>query len=370
MDRISELKSILGKSFAWSKPRLDCFARMLLALFAVRTVNLREIAVAFGGDALIDSRYKRIKRFFAKFSFNNDQVAQWIFNLFFSHDDKKLMLTMDRTNWFWGKSKINVLMLAIKYEGVAIPLMWELLDKAGNATALEHQAILQRFIHVFGKDRISGVLADREFGSGSLFGWCNAQDIPFYIRIKEDSLVRVKRKKICKAVDIFKGLPPKDSLCFNMNVSIYDQLVYLAGSRSETGELMIVATNQPPKHAILIYLMRWEIENLFGCLKSKGFCFEETHITQKERIDKLITLLAFGFCWAHKVGEWRATIKSITFNKYRHSRRPQYTYFRYGLDLLRDVIFQSVTKSQQFTECLMHLIAPDPSSNQALRASS
>ena len=127
--------------------------------------------------------------------------------------------------------------------------------------------------------------------------------------------------------------------------------------------------NQPPQHAILIYLMRWEIENLFGCLKSKGFGFEETHMTQKERIDKLMTLLAFGFCWAHKVGEWRATIKPITFNKYRYSRRPQYTYFRYSLDLLRDIILQSVTKTQPFMQCLTHLTAPDPCSGQAFGAS-
>ena len=45
--------------------------------------------------------------------------------------------------------------------------------------------------------------------------------------------------------------------------------------------------------------------SLFGCLKSKGFGFEETHITRPERIEKLIAVLTITFCWAHKIGEWR-----------------------------------------------------------------
>ena len=47
-------------------------------------------------------------------------------------------------------------------------------------------------------------------------------------------------------------------------------------ARSEQGELMIVVTKRPPQQAIAIYLRRWEIETLFSCLKTRGFCFEST----------------------------------------------------------------------------------------------
>jgi len=59
MNKISELKHILDESFAWNKTRLDCFARILIALFAVRTVNLSELAVAFASKATVRSRYIR-----------------------------------------------------------------------------------------------------------------------------------------------------------------------------------------------------------------------------------------------------------------------------------------------------------------------
>ena len=109
MDALSELVGSLKGNFEWNKARLYCLAGMLLALISVRTVNLREIAVAFVSDALLDSRYRRIRRFFSHFIIDYVVIARWIFGLYFSDQDK-VYLTIDRTNWYWGKSKINVLL--------------------------------------------------------------------------------------------------------------------------------------------------------------------------------------------------------------------------------------------------------------------
>lgn len=50
--------------------------------------------------------------------------------------------------------------MGIAHERTAIPLLWNLLDKAGNATAAEHQAILQRFVNLFGKEYIAELIAN------------------------------------------------------------------------------------------------------------------------------------------------------------------------------------------------------------------
>lgn len=350
MKEVSELQCILGKILLWNKARLDCFTRMLLALFVARTVNLSEIAVVMASNAEVASRYKRLQRFFRHFRVDYNVIAKFIFNLFFS--GKKVYLTIDRTNWFWGKAKINMLTLAVAYEGVAIPILWCLLNKAGNATAKEHRAILVRFIKLFDKKCITGVLGDREFASSTLFGFCNENAIPFYIRIKEDSQVRIKNRKWLKSKKLFSHLNLREKTEFQMAVWIYGQKVYLAASRSERGELMIVATNQNPKNAIAIYLRRWEIECLFSCLKGRGFCFEETHLTDRARIKKMMALLAIGFCWAHKTGEWRAGTKPIRLCKHRDSTRPQHSYMRYGLDYIRDIIVNPFKKIKEFRKVL------------------
>ena len=96
MKNISELKGILGDFLDWNNARLTCFTHALVALFTVRTVNLREVAIAFSSPALASSRYPRLKRFFAQFRIDQVVLARWVFALFFSHADK-LYLTIDRT---------------------------------------------------------------------------------------------------------------------------------------------------------------------------------------------------------------------------------------------------------------------------------
>jgi hypothetical protein len=337
MDKIDRLKKSLRQYFNWNKARLDCFARLILSLFAMRTVNLKEIALGFASQSQVDSRYRRLQRFFAHFKLDYSQLARWLFFWFFN-PEQKVYLIVDRTNWYWGKQKINILMLSAAYEGLAIPLMWTMLDKAGNASAKEHRAIIERYIKCFGKSNILGILGDREFASGKLFSFFISHTIPFYIRIKDNAQVCVGKKKLFSVKKIFNDVEVNQKSVFGMAVFIYDQKVYLSGSRSNRGELMVVATLNGCKNAIPVYLRRWEIENLFQGLKGRGFRFEETHMTKHDRLSTLIAVLAVAFCWAHKIGEWKAAIKPIIFKQFRHQKRPQYTYFHYGLDFIREML--------------------------------
>jgi hypothetical protein len=360
MNRISELKNILSQNFKWNKSRIDCFAKMLLSLFSVRTVNLSEIAVSFASNTAVESRYKRLQRFFRYFKIDYDMLAKWVFSLFVNKE--KFYIVVDRTNWFWGKVKINILTLGIAYEGIAIPLMWKLLNKAGNATANEHKEIIKRFVDLFGTKCIAGVLGDREFASGALFEWLNKENIPFFIRIKDGSIVKIRGKKFRSAKKMFNNLERKQRSQFGMAVELWGAKVYLCGSRSERGELMIVATNQRSKSAVEIYLRRWEIETLFSCLKSRGFYFEATHLKHIDRIEKMMGLLTVGLCWAHKIGEWRSEKKQIRWCKHREflhvQMRPQNSYFRLGLDLLREVLINPYKKKAKMLRYFNLLIPP------------
>ena len=351
MKYISELKEILGQHLNWHKSRLDCFSQMLLALFVVRSVNLSEIATAMQGSSKIESRYKRLKRFFSHFEFDSTPVSCWLYRLFFPKD-KPVYIAIDRTNWYFGRSKINVFMLSVCYEGHAVPIFWTLLNKAGNSKSSEQIELISRFIDTFGKAQIQGILADREFPNKELIGWLTREKIPFYMRIKGNMDVCIRKKKYKSAYELFAHLTPYQQEIFGMRVNLFGQPVYLAGSKNSRDELMIVITNHNPKNAIACYLRRWEVETLFSALKSRGWRFEETHLTEHKKIDKLITLLAIGFAWAHKVGEWKAELKPIPLKKLRNQRRPQNSYFRLGLDIIRDLLTQFKTDTKLFLKYL------------------
>lgn len=237
-----------------------------------------------------------------------------------------------------------------------------MLPKAGHASAQEHIALVKRFVTEFGGEPIAGVLGDREFASRAFFNWLNKQKIAFYIRIKEGSQINIKGKKWLKAKKLFNHLNPKKKSIYGMKIDLWDNTsVFLAGSRSERGELMIVATNQNPKNAIAIYLRRWEIESLFQNFKGRGFHFEETHITALDRLENVMVLLAITFCWAHKVGEWRAIQKPIPMNHYKNSQRPQFSYFRYGLDLLQEIVFKRYFQIEKTWKTCLQLIMNESS---------
>ena len=52
--------------------------------------------------------------------------------------------------------------------------------------------------------------------------------------------------------------------------------MYLSCAMGPKGRV-IIASNDPPKTAIHRYAVKWFIETLFGCLKSRGVDLEKTH---------------------------------------------------------------------------------------------
>ena len=108
--------------------------------------------------------------------------------------------------------------------------------------------------------------------------------------------------------------------------------LYLAGRRTNKG-LLIVVSSQRPDMMIEDYYQRWHIETLFGCLKSRGFDLEATHMTELDRMDKLMGILALAFTWCLLRGQpHHGEAKHLLLN--RHYRLAK-SLFRLGLDMLR-----------------------------------
>lgn len=349
MEYISELRDSLNGHFKWNKARITCFIQMLLALFTTRTINLNKLACVIHSKAVEQSsRYRRLQRFFSGFTIDFDIIAGFIFRLFFVAGGK-WYLTMDRTNWKWGKSNINILTLGIAYQGTAIPIYWDLLDKRGNSDTPERIAIIEKFIKTFGKNSIAELLCDREFVGEDWFKWLSKENISFCIRIKNNTVTTNAHGEKAWMDTLFYGLKPGEQRVLEGKRKVTGCFVYLAGLRLSDGELLIVATDSEPENSIKRYAVRWEIETLFGCLKGRGFHFEDTHITNRERIKKLLVLLAIAFAWAHKTGEWRAKLKPIKIKKHG---RPTVSIFRVGLDYVSFAIVNLFKKPAAMMNCL------------------
>ena len=312
---------------------MNCLAQMIRALLKVRTVNLTQIASEFQTDVKETSCYRRVCRFFTHFSFDLSAISLIIVNLF--QMQGKWLLILDRTNWKWGKSFINILMLSVAYRGIGIPLFWVVLDLEGNSSTPDRINILKKVLEKFGIDRISGFTADREFIGKEWFDFLIEKKIPFVIRVKgcfkADGIKDGEKERIDK---LCKGLGRKKIL--NREVTLWGLNLYISiEKRKGTKEPIIVASNMNFENALQIYRKRWEIETMFGCFKTRGFRMEDTHMIDADKIEKLVFVLAIAFCWAYRVGVIKAEKKPIVVKS--HGRLAQ-SLFRYGLDEIRSAI--------------------------------
>ncbi|MBL0229650.1 MAG: hypothetical protein IPP76_02180 [Moraxellaceae bacterium] len=160
---------------------------------------------------------------------------------------------------------------------------WLVLNKKGNSNQRERICLIHRFIRQFGRDNIKGILADREFVSSEWWSWLTENEIPFFIRIKQNQCVINQHKQPLS--HLFRDLVVGQKRYLRKPRLVGQTDVYLSGLRLETGELLIVA-------AILhVYAngrlcLTLAVEHLFQCLKGRGFHFEEMHLTHYFRIKK------------------------------------------------------------------------------------
>ncbi len=328
-DNQDSLGAQLSPFFEVHLSRLKCLSALILCLVQVRTVNLTELSLGINSSVSTDSNYKRLQRFFRLFAFPFDSLSLLIWQLF--DEGETPVLSLDRTNWKLGQTNINILMLSLCYQGIGIPLMWTVLkEKRGNSSTEERIALMSRFIKLFKPQYIIRLVADREFIGKDWLDWLDANHIHYIIRIRKNQFVSADGLKEKQAWQLFTSEQPR----LLRKRRLLDGLsVYMGGKKLPDGDFLILISNVSLKKGFFFYARRWEIETLFGALKTRGFRFETTHLTLPDRIDKLTAVLALALAWAVKVGAMKTDNgKAIPIKK--HKRRAK-SMFRIGLDAIR-----------------------------------
>ena len=137
MTHFNELHLILNKYLKWNKSRVKCFTLIMLALIVKQTCNLSSASKALPITCLPQSFLSMYTTLLCRsvFRLSSNFSVNFQYILF-----DKVQLTLDRTNWKWGKRDINILMLAIVYRGIAIPIVWTLLNEPGHVEQISTAA--------------------------------------------------------------------------------------------------------------------------------------------------------------------------------------------------------------------------------------
>jgi len=323
MEHIEELRKILSEYYKWNYHRVGILSNLIFALIRSRSVNLQKVAENIEGKAKVESNYRRIQRLFKGQEIDYKVTARLLSTVL--PEDEKWILTMDRTNWKLGKNNINLLVLGVAYKGIAIPLLWKFLTieengekrgKQGNSNIEERKELIKEFIEIFGKDKIKALTADREFVGKEWFKWLKKEDIPFVIRVKSNTLIDENELGSKNIQELFSNINENEFYSFG-HTNIFGTKLYLGGIKAGKAKepLIVVSNYKMDKESISTYQRRWEIETMFGVLKSKGFNLEDSKLTEGYKIEKLMAFLSIAFIWSILAGDYRQSLKPIPLKK-------------------------------------------------------
>jgi hypothetical protein len=334
----SELYPILKKVIDLNKPRLECLINVVVSLISFRTVNFSVLAAGLTGDAQLDSKTKRIKRLLAHWPERMDWLGPFLFGWFDDLTECHVELMLDRTNWSFGQTQINFLMVCIVYKKTGIPFMLTLLNKKGNSNTQERIELMQRVLKYIKPQQIINLSADREFIGEAWFQWLSEHQIPFKIRLKHNLNVPARNGMIIRIDWLFNNLKPGDKTSLFGKWLVLNQPMYLSASRLKSGELMIIGSSDKAGCAVQHYCQRWSIETFFQNLKSRGFNLESTHLISAQRLVALMQILMIASCWSLKSGETMLGAQQKTLPRSMKTGRLKISLFKYGLDQIRQAI--------------------------------
>ncbi|MFI3292855.1 MAG: IS4 family transposase [Rikenellaceae bacterium] len=327
------LQQYIGKNI--NLARIKFIALLLEALCRMQSVSMPKLALCFGGDRSSASSHRRIERFFAAYDLPINLIAKLIVSLL--PTKPPFTLAMDRTHWKSATTDMNVLTLAICYRGVAFPVLFTMLPKAGNSSSAERIELMERFKALFGEDSIERLTADREFIGKDWFRYLNDSRTKYYIRIKEGQYVTDPRKRSkIKVGHLFNSVRNGEFRSFEKLYYVGSELCFLAASRVKNKqgvmELQIIASYNQPELSKNLYKERWLIECTFKSLKTSGFNIEATHIRDVDRFAKMLSLVMLAFVWAYLIGVYvHENIRRIRLCKHGYLAK---SFVKYGLEAL------------------------------------
>jgi hypothetical protein len=346
------LQRYIAPHVRWHNQRLLFLAALLPALIEIATVNLAKLAL--GLAAKPSSNYRRIQRFFAQAVLPQRAVAELVLHLL--PQTGRFVIAIDRTNWDFGKTPINIFMASLVHDGTAFPLVWIMLAKKGASGAAEQRALARKLLAVVPPERIRVVLADREFTCGPFLSYLSSRGVGYGLRIRKDALVkdalvtrprRGNRGLARRAEVLFADLTVGQHRRLRARRWIYGQSVWLYGLRlpdGAKGERRLLLVAGTVRRLLRLYRLRWGIEVLFSGLKSRGFDVEATHLRDVKRLSTLVGVLALAYSLAHAAGRYVSGHTPIRLK--RHGRRWR-SIFRLGLDHLRHLLLRGHDQAWQ-----------------------
>lgn len=276
-------------------------------------MRVQRVSLANIGRAMIGATKHQIKRcwrFCANPRVETADAMRGIVQRLLKKRKKKLLVALD-----WVDIKgFQTLMASVVLKGRSIPICWastthHLYDGHRSRNAFE-ESLLLVLRDMIPKPIKVLILADRGFGRTALASFCQQQGFGYLIRIPAKVTVRL-HGFYGKLLDypVYKGIAKVLKRVRYRSDGAVTQNVIVHWRRNlpkKRDECWFLMTDQKGSaHQLCrLYGQRMTIEQLFRDDKSKrnGWSLRDTKITQPDRIDRLLLILAIAYLLLCGVG--------------------------------------------------------------------
>jgi len=319
---LEKLDSALDLNLA----RLKCLTLLISSLLRHRTVNLTILATGNLAGAKNESCYRRFQNFFLKCPIPHPAIGRLILAKI-PKPSAGWMLSMDRTNWKYGKRHINILTIGVVINKVAIPIVWKVLPQAtkrGNSNARQRIKLFTEVLKIMPSEDIHALTMDREFGGEEWLKWLDKKDEGYVVRMQKNILVNGKPAHEHPMTSKGKGSQTALNSIMGMELFFAGKVIQSKGRRES--HLYVVSNRFSGREALALYRKRWGIEQLFSHLKKRGFDLEATHMTDASKLETLFAIVTLSFLFSYGWGCHLRKVRKATVAQKRKSL------FRIGLE--------------------------------------
>ena len=316
--------------------RRETAAQLVAAIVKVGAVNLNRLAPQIESSALTASVHRRFERFFSEVRLNAAEMARLAVAVL-GLRGKPWRLALDRTNWKFGRTDLNMLVLSVAVGQVCVPLLWTVLDKAGCSDTAERIDLMQRFRAAFPDQKVAALAADREFIGNAWIAWLHDHGIAYVLRLREGMKVSSATHAPGSITRHAAGLKPGQTRALTGLWRIgpaeakASPPLRIVLKRLANGEVLALASWMEPARALAQYRKRWKIEPCSRAEKPR-LQPRSHHITHPAKLSTLVALLTLAAAVACKAG---VALHGRTPIRRKAHGRPARSLFATGLDGLR-----------------------------------
>ncbi len=281
---------------------LQVLAMFINGIVASKSTHARSVAEKTPTGAKVTSREKQLTRWY-----ENEQVTYtrhmlpFVETLLAGLADRTLAIAIDGSE---AGRHCLALMVSLIYQHRAIPLLWVVIEGCkGQFPSQTHVDLLGQLQELLPADALVVVLGDGEFDGVALQTFVTQAGWDYVCRTAKSTQVYLEGTwQALAEIDVWPGS------CLPLEEVLFTQrgygpvLVILWWDRRCAEPIYLVTNLELAAEACRWYRRRMRIETFFSDQKSRGFHVHQSHISDPQRLARLLIAACLAYIWMVYLG--------------------------------------------------------------------